>query len=303
MSSIDLKGKIERLKKERGAIILAHNYQVGEVQDIADFVGDSLALSKTAAKTDAKVIVFCGVHFMAETAAILSPDKKVIMPDLNAGCPMADMITLDKLRKLKEQYPQAVVVCYVNTTAEVKAESDICCTSANAAKVVGSIPADREIIFVPDKYLGGYISKKTGREMILYNGFCPTHLRIIGEDIKRLKAEHPDALVIVHPESSPEVAGLADLILGTEGICREVKLSNTREFIIGTETGIIHRLKKENPDKIFYPASEKAVCANMKRNSLEKVLWALEDMENIVTVPDDIGKKAKMAIERMLEVS
>ncbi|MBI5756376.1 MAG: quinolinate synthase NadA [Nitrospirae bacterium] len=300
---MDLKGKIERLNKERGAIILAHNYQVGEVQDIADFVGDSLALSKTAAKTDAKVIVFCGVHFMAETAAILSPDKKVIMPDLNAGCPMADMITLDKLRKLKEQHPQAVVVCYVNTTAEVKAESDICCTSANAAKVVGSIPADRKIIFVPDKYLGGYISKKTGREMILYNGFCPTHLRIIGEDIKRLKAEHPDALVIVHPESSPEVAGLADLILGTEGICREVKLSNTRKFIIGTETGIIHRLKKENPDKIFYPASEKAVCVNMKRNSLEKVLWALEDMENIVIVPDDIGKRAKMAIEKMLEVS
>ena len=303
MSSIDLKGKIERLKKERGAIILAHNYQVGEVQDIADFVGDSLALSKTAAKTDAKVIVFCGVHFMAETAAILSPEKKVIMPDLNSGCPMADMITLDKLRRLKEQHRQAVVVCYVNTTAEVKAESAICCTSANAAKVVGSIPADREIIFVPDKYLGGYISKKTGREMILYNGFCPTHLRIIGEDIKRLKAEHPDALVIVHPESSPEVAGLADLILGTEGILREVKLSNTREFIIGTETGIIHRLKKENPDKIFYPASEKAICVNMKRNSLEKILWALEDMENIVIVPDDIAKRAKRAIERMMEVS
>lgn len=303
MSSMDLREKIERLKKERGAIILAHNYQAGEVQDIADFVGDSLALSKTAAKTDAKVIVFCGVHFMAETAAILSPEKKVIMPDLNAGCPMADMITLDKLRILKEQHPSAVVVCYVNTTAEVKAESDICCTSANAAKVVGSIPVDREIIFVPDKYLGGYISKKTGREMVLYNGFCPTHLRIIGEDIKRLKTEHPDAIVIVHPESSPEVAGLADLILGTEGICREVKLSNTREFIIGTETGIIHRLKKENPDKIFYPASEKAVCVNMKRNSLEKVLWALEDMENIVTVPDDIAKRAKMAIERMMEVS
>ncbi len=300
---MDLREKIERLKKERGAIILAHNYQAGEVQDIADFVGDSLALSKTAAKTDAKVIVFCGVHFMAETAAILSPEKKVIMPDLNAGCPMADMITLDKLRILKEQHPSAVVVCYVNTTAEVKAESDICCTSANAAKVVGSIPVDREIIFVPDKYLGGYISKKTGREMVLYNGFCPTHLRIIGEDIKRLKTEHPDAIVIVHPESSPEVAGLADLILGTEGICREVKLSNTREFIIGTETGIIHRLKKENPDKIFYPASEKAVCVNMKRNSLEKVLWALEDMENIVTVPDDIAKRAKMAIERMMEVS
>ncbi|HLF85837.1 MAG TPA: quinolinate synthase NadA [Nitrospiria bacterium] len=303
MSSIDLKGKIERLKKERGAIILAHNYQEGEIQDIADFVGDSLALSKTAAKTDAKVIVFCGVHFMAETAAILSPEKKVIMPDLNAGCPMADMITPDKLRMLKEQHRQAVVVCYVNTTAEVKAESDICCTSANAAKVVGSIPADREIIFVPDKYLGGYISKKTGREMILYNGFCPTHLRIIGEDIKRLKDEHPDAIVIVHPESSPEVAGLADLILGTEGICHEVGLSQAREFIIGTETGIIHRLKKENPDKIFYPVSEKAVCANMKRNSLEKVLWALEDMENIVTVPDDIAKKAKRAIERMMEVS
>lgn len=303
MSSIDLKGKIERLKKERGAIILAHNYQVGDVQDIADFVGDSLALSKTAAKTDAKVIVFCGVHFMAETAAILSPEKKVIMPDLNAGCPMADMITLDKLRMLKEQHSQAIVVCYVNTTAEVKAESDICCTSANAVKVVGSIPADREIIFVPDKYLGGYISKKTGREMILYNGFCPTHLRIIGEDIKRLKDEHPDAIVIVHPESSPEVAGLADLILGTEGICREVGLSRAKEFIIGTETGIIHRLKKENPGKIFYPASEKAVCANMKRNSLEKVLWALEDMENIVTVPDDIAKRAKRAIERMMEVS
>lgn len=303
MSNIDLRKKIERLKKERDAVILAHNYQVDDIQDIADFVGDSLGLSKVAAKTDAKVIVFCGVHFMAETAAILSPDKKVIMPDLAAGCPMADMITLDKLRKLKEQHPSAVIICYVNTTAEVKAESDICCTSANAGKVVGSISSDREIIFVPDKYLGGYIAKKTGREMILYNGFCPTHLRIIGEDIKKLKADYHDAVVIVHPESSPEVVDLADLVLGTEGICREVSLSGAKEFIIGTETGIIHRLKKENPNKIFYPASDKAVCANMKRNSLEKVLWALEDMENIVTVPDDIRKKAKMAIDRMMEVS
>lgn len=299
----DLRAKIERLKKERNAVILSHNYQVGDIQDIADFVGDSLGLSKTAAKTDAEVIVFCGVHFMAETAAILSPEKKVIMPDLNAGCPMADMIPLEELKKLKDQHPSAVVICYVNTTAEVKAESDICCTSANAAKIVGSIPSDREIIFIPDKYLGGYISKKTGREMILYNGFCPTHLRIIGEDIKKLKADHPDAVVIVHPESSPEVANLADLVLGTEGICREAMLSTAKEFIIGTETGIIHRLNKENPDKIFYPASEKALCANMKRNSLEKVLWALEDMENIVTVPDDIRKKAKMAIDRMMEVS
>lgn len=303
MTVNDLRVKIERLKKERNAVILSHNYQVGDIQDIADFVGDSLALSKTAAKTDAEVIVFCGVHFMAETAAILSPEKIVIMPDLNAGCPMADMITLDKLKRLKEMHPSAVVICYVNTTAEVKAESDICCTSANAAKIVGSIPSDREIIFIPDKYLGGYISKKTGREMILYNGFCPTHLRIIGEDIKKLKADHPDAVVIVHPESSPEVTNLADLVSGTEGICREAMLSTAKEFIIGTETGIIHRLNKENPDKTFYPASEKAVCANMKRNSLEKVLWALEDMENIVTVPDDIRKKAKMAIDRMMEVS
>ncbi len=239
---------------------------------------------------------------MAETAAILCPEKTVLMPDTEAGCPMADMIDAEKLSALKEKHPDAVVVCYVNTTAEVKAESDICCTSANAVKVVESIPKDREIIFVPDKYLGQYVSKRTGREFILWRGFCPTHVKILAEDIKQCKKEHPDAEVIVHPECTPEVIALADRVLGTTGICKAARESKAREFIIGTEIGILHRLRKENPDKIFYPPSDRAICPNMKKTTLEKVLWSLEDMREEIKVPDDVRARALKAVERMMEV-
>ena len=293
---------ITKLRGERKAVILAHNYQLGEVQDIADFVGDSLDLSRQAAKTNAEVIVFCGVHFMAETAKILSPEKIVLMPDLNAGCAMANMITLRQLVEMKKHHPRAVVVCYVNTTAEIKAESDYCCTSANALKVVQSIPRDKEILFIPDKYLGDYISKQTGRKMILWEGYCPTHRRIIAEDILKKKALYPKAEVLVHPECTPDVIAMADKVLSTTGICRYAKESSSEEFIIGTEIGILYRLKKENPQKSFYPASELAECSNMKLNNLEKILWSLEDMVYPIEVPLDTAQRAKIAIDRMIEI-
>ena len=294
--------KILKLKKERNAVILVHNYQRPEVQDIADFLGDSLGLSIEAAKTKAEVIVFCGVHFMAETAAIICPDKTVIMPEVNAGCPMADMITAEKLRNFKLQNPKAPVVCYVNTTAEVKAESDVCCTSANAAKVVSSL-SEEEIIFIPDKYLGINTQKKVPeKKLILYNGYCPTHLKILPEHIQKAKAEHPEALVVVHPECRPEVTSLADAVVSTGGMVKFVKESKASEFIIGTETGIIYRLQKENPEKKFYPATPLAVCPNMKMATLEKVLWSLEEMKTVISVPEEIRLKAKKAIDRMLEI-
>jgi len=291
-----------KLKKERKAIILAHNYQSPEVQDIADFSGDSLGLSQEAAKTEAQVILFCGVHFMAETAAILCPDKTVLMPDLNAGCPMANMITLRQLMELKKKHPQALVVTYVNSKAEIKAESDYCCTSSNAIKVVQSIPADKEIIFIPDKYLGSYVASQTKRELVLWQGYCPTHRRILPEDILKKKALYPKAEVLVHPECIPEVIAMADKVLSTTGICKYAKESNSEEFIIGTEIGILHKLKKENPEKRFYPASELADCPNMKLNSLEKILWSLQDLVYKVEVPEDIARKAKRSIDRMLEI-
>ncbi len=293
---------ILKLKDDRNAIILAHNYQIGEVQDIADFVGDSLGLSQQAAETDAEVIVFCGVHFMAETAKILSPDKAVLMPDLNAGCAMANMITPRQLKEMKTRYPDAVVVCYVNCTAEIKAGSDYCCTSANAVKVVKSIPPDKEILFVPDKYLGDYAAKQAGRKMILWEGYCPTHRRILAEDILKKKAQYPKAEVLVHPECTPDVIAMANKVLSTSGTCRYAKESNSEEFIIGTEIGILHRLKKENPGKKFYPASDLADCPNMKLNNLEKILWSLEDMMYPVEVPPDISRRAKRSIDRMLEI-
>lgn len=293
---------ILKLKKERKAIILAHNYQSPEVQDIADFSGDSLGLSQEAAKTEAEIIIFCGVHFMAETAAILCPDKTVLMPDLNAGCPMANMITLRQLRELKKKHPQALVVTYVNSKAEIKAESDYCCTSSNAIKVVQSIPADREIIFIPDKYLGSYVASQTKRELVLWQGYCPTHSRILPEDILKKKALYPKAEVLVHPECIPEVIAMADKVLSTTGICKYAKESNSEEFIIGTEIGILHKLKKENPEKRFYPASELADCPNMKLNNLEKILWSLQDLVYKVEVPEDIARKAKRSIDRMLEI-
>lgn len=293
--------RIRILRERRGAVILAHNYQLGEVQDIADFVGDSLELSQQAAGTDAGVIVFCGVHFMAETAAILSPDKVVLLPDVHAGCPMADMITAESLREKKKEHPHAVVVCYVNSSAEVKAESDICCTSANAVAVIESLDAE-EILFIPDQYLGHYVSTRTGKKMILWPGFCPTHARITADRVGVLKKEYPKAKLVVHPECRPEVIALADEVLSTGGMCRYAQRDDVREMIVGTEMGIIHRLRKENPGKRFIPVSEQAICPNMKSITLEKVLWSLEEMGPEVKVPEDIRLRAKDAVDKMLKI-
>ena len=298
----ELVRKIKELKKKRNAIILAHNYQLPEVQDIADFRGDSLELSRIAAKTEAEVIVFCVVYFMAETASILSPDKKVIMPDTSAGCPMANMMNVEDLRKLKQKHPQAVAVGYVNTSAEVKAELDYCCTSTNAVAVVNALKDKKEIIFIPDKYLADYVSKKSGRKLISWHGFCPTHVRILPEDVKREQRFHPKAKVMVHPECLSSVVAFADAVLSTSQMGKYAKESPAKEFIVGTESGLVYRLKQDNPDKEFYPASERAVCPNMKRTTQEKVLWALEELKDEVRVSDDIRKKARLAIERMLAI-
>jgi len=298
----ELVAKIKELKKKRNAIILAHNYQLPEVQDIADFRGDSLELSRMAAKTEAKVIVFCGVYFMAETASILSPDKLVIMPDASAGCPMANMMTADDLRKLKAGHPRAVTVGYVNTSAEVKAELDYCCTSSNAVAVINALKNEKEIIFVPDKYLADYVSKKSGRKLIIWHGFCPTHVKILPEDLKREKKFHPQAKVMVHPECLPSVVALADAVLSTSQMAKYAKENPAKEFIVGTEAGLVYRLKQDNPDKEFYLASERAVCPNMKRTTQEKVLWALEDLKEEVKVAENIRVKARLAIERMLKI-
>jgi len=292
---------ITALKVDKKAVILAHNYQLGEVQDIADYVGDSLELARTAAETDAEVIVFCGVHFMAETASILCPGKKVLLPNSNAGCPMADMITAEDLRQMKKEIPGATVVCYVNTTAEVKAESDICCTSANAVEVVESLPPG-EIIFVPDQYLGKYVESRTGRRMHLWPGFCPTHARITPGDIVDLRKDYPEAKVLVHPECRPEVIALADEALSTGGICRYARESEACEVIVGTEIGIIYRLKKENPTKVFIPISEQAICPDMKLITLEKIRDSLKTIAPEVSVSDEIRSKAKAAVDKMLEV-
>lgn len=295
--------KLARLKVERQAVILAHNYQIGEVQDVADFVGDSLGLSQQAAGTDAQVILFAGVHFMAETAKLLCPDKTVLVPDLNAGCPMADMVAPRELAERKKERPDAAVVCYVNSSAAIKAMSDICCTSANAVKVVASIPTEREVLFIPDQSLGHYVSEQLGRELILWPGYCPTHHRILAADIERLEQEHPDAKVVVHPECTTDVIALSDAVASTSGILRYCRQSEAREFIIGTEIGLLHRLRKENPAKTFYPPSPLADCPNMKLNTLEKLVWSLEDLVYEVSVPADIAEKARLAIERMLDLS
>ena len=292
--------EILSLKRGRDAVILAHNYQLGEVQDIADFVGDSLELSQNAAKTEAKVIVFCGVRFMAETASILCPDKIVLLPDIHAGCPMADMITAERLRERKRELPDATVVCYINSSAEVKAESDVCCTSANAVKVIESLDSE-EILFVPDQYLGHYISTKTDKRMSLWPGFCLTHIRIQPQDIIGLKKEHTQAKVVVHPECRPEVIALADEVLSTGGMCRFAQKTEAEEIIVGTEIGIIHRLRKENPGKKFIPASEQAICPRMKLITLESVLWSLQEMTTRVKVPEEIRLRAKAAVDKMLK--
>jgi quinolinate synthase len=293
---------ILELKRERNAVILAHNYQVDEVQDIADFVGDSLGLSRQAAQTDAGVIVFCGVHFMAETAAMLSPQKTVLLPDIHAGCPMADMVTVDKLRELKAKHPGVPVVTYINSSAEVKAESDYCCTSANAIEVVSAVPSET-IIFTPDQHLGSFVEHHTSKNVILWSGFCPTHRKITADDIIKQKSVHADAKVVAHPECRDEVVALADHVASTTGILQYCHESSATAFIIGTENGVLYKLRRDNPGKQFYPASERAVCPNMKKITLEKVLWALEDMNDVVTVPDEIARQARHAIDRMLAIT
>jgi quinolinate synthase len=296
-----LKEKIDQLKGELRAVIIAHNYQRPEVQDIADFVGDSLELSRRCAEVDAQTIVFCGVRFMAETAAILNPDRTVLLSEGSAGCPLADMINIDELREWKQRYPQASVVCYINSSAEIKAESDICCTSANGVKVVDSVPGN-DIIFVPDQNLGHYISTQTKKNIILYPGFCYVHHRIKPEQVKLAKQLHPEAQVIVHPECRPEVIDLADAALSTSQMLRYAKASSHNSFIIGTEEGLLHRLRLENPDKSFYLISNKQICTDMKKTTLETVIQTMELRQNIVTVPEAIRLKAKQAVDRMLAI-
>jgi len=294
--------KISNLKNSRRAVILAHNYQPGEIQDLADFTGDSLGLSIKASQTDAKVIVFCGVQFMAETAAILSPGKTVLLPDKFAGCPLADMITAAELRQLKQKHPDALVVCYVNSSAEVKAQSDYCCTSANAVELVNSLPEDRPIIFVPDRHLGQFVVEKTGRDLMLWPGYCHVHVLIMEEDIKNKKARYPDAIVMAHPECTEPVKDLADQILSTGQMLKFAKASTAKRFIVATEIGIIHALKKQNPQAEFIPASDRAVCPNMKKITLDKIITSLEDMQYEVTVPEKVRTKAKKSLERMVEI-
>jgi quinolinate synthase len=294
--------KIARLKHENNAVILAHNYQPGEIQDLADFTGDSLGLSVRAAETDAEVIVFCGVRFMAETAAILSPEKTVLLPDKSAGCPMADMITAEQLRRLKQEHPNALVVCYVNSSAEVKAESDYCCTSANAVEIVNSLPQDGCIIFVPDQHLGRFVAERTGRDLVLWPGYCTTHVLITEDDIRMARAKYPDAIVMAHPECTEPVKELADELLSTGQMLKFAAKSTVQRFIVATEIGIIHALKKQNPEAEFYPASTRAVCPNMKKITLDKVIASLEDKRYEITVPEHIRTRAKKSLDRMVEI-
>ncbi len=297
----ELKNKIRALLKDRNAILLAHNYMRDEVQEIADITGDSLALSMEAAKTSADVIVFCGVHFMAESASILSPEKTVLLPRLDAGCPMADMVTVEGLLEMKAKHPGVPVVTYINSTAAVKAHTDICCTSGNAMRVIESVTED-EIIFVPDRNLGRYAAKFSKKKFHFWDGFCPTHERLRAEEVQKLKAEHPDALFICHPECHPDVTALADHACSTSGMYNYVKNSTAKKFIIGTEAGILYRLRKENPDKEFILASPALICPNMKLISLEDILTSLETMSPVVKVQEDIRIPAKRALDRMLAV-
>ncbi|NIO15442.1 MAG: quinolinate synthase NadA [Deltaproteobacteria bacterium] len=305
MKMEDLKEKVGRVREllhERNGLLLAHNYQRDEVQEIADVTGDSLGLSMEAARSDAEVIVFCGVHFMAESAAILSPDKKVILPRIEAGCPMADMVTGDDLREFRESNREHVVVTYVNSTAEVKAYTDICCTSANAISVVRHIPEDRKIFMVPDKNLALYVEKKSGRKLEWWDGYCPTHDRLTAEEVRKMKEAHPDAFVVVHPECRPDVVEMADHVCSTSGMYTYCRESAAKKFIIGTEMGILYRLRKENPDKEFYLASEVLICPNMKLTTIDDIIECLEGMKNIITVPEEIRVPAKKALDAMLGV-
>jgi quinolinate synthase len=293
--------RIEQLKKERNAVIIAHNYQIGEVQDVADFVGDSLQLSQEAAKLEADVIVFCGVHFMAETAAILSPDKTILIPDIEAGCPMADMITASELRAWKKQYPGRKVICYVNTSAEVKAECDICCTSSNALQVVETVEGD-EILFAPDKNLAAYVARFTDKKIIPWDGYCYVHNNIRLRHVREKKEQLPEAEVWVHPECRPEVIDIADKVLSTGKMVKEARITTKADILIGTEAGIIYRMEKENPEKNFHPVKDLAHCSNMKKIDLSKVLASLEDMKYKVEVPVEIRLRAKGSIEKMVKL-
>jgi quinolinate synthase len=299
---MDIIEEIARLKAERGAVILAHNYQLGEVQDIADYTGDSLGLSVEASRTDARVIVFCGVWFMAETAKILCPDKIVLIPDAGAGCPMADMIDVPTLRELKRLHPRAKAMCYVNSSAAVKAECDICCTSSNAARIAKqAFSPDEEVIFVPDRNLAAFAAREAGRGFIVHDGFCPTHDRIQPEHVRRARLEHPDAEILVHPECRLEVIDQADLALSTGQMSSHVAASTRREFVIGTEEGMLHRLAKDNPGKVFYPLLQGAmICPNMKKTTLRKIYEGLRDMRHQVEVEKAIADRARAAITAML---
>jgi len=302
-SNKNLVKEILSWKKKREAVILAHVYQPGEIQDIADFTGDSLFLSQQAAKTKAKVIVFCGVQFMAETASILSPEKIVLLPEIKAGCPLADMAPAEKVKSKIKELPKAVVISYVNSSAVVKSLSDYCCTSANAVQIARSIPTEKEILFFPDMNLADFTAKKSKRKIIPWPGFCPTHYLLTRDDIIKAKELHPQALLLVHPECRPEVCNLADYIGSTRGIIEFASNNPAKEYIIGTEMGIFHPLKKNNPDKDFFPASENMICQNMKLITLEKVLHSLKKLEPQVIVPEDIRKKSLKALNRMIEIS
>jgi quinolinate synthase len=291
---------INSRKKELDAVIIAHYYQQAEIQDIADFVGDSLQLARQAAESKAKVIVCCGVRFMAESAKILSPDKMVIFPEPEAGCPMADMVRAEDIRKMKEQHPNAVVVTYVNTSAEVKAVSDICCTSSNAVKVINSIPEGTEIIFAPDKNLGAWLMAQTGRDMILWDGYCPVHDQLNAAELKEIMQMYPDAKVAVHPECRPEVAELADAVRSTAGLLQYVRDTEAKEFIIGTEEGFLHTLKTNCPDKIIHLARNNFICQDMKQINLDKLALSLEKLETQITLPADILTEARRALESMI---
>jgi quinolinate synthase len=312
VEQLEIAQEIKRLKAEKNAVILAHNYQLPEVQDIADFIGDSLGLSQAAAKTDADIIVFCGVHFMAETASIICPEKRVLLPDLEAGCSLAATINAEQLRQWKSEHPNAVVVAYVNTTAEVKAESDYCCTSTNALKVIQAIPPDREILFLPDMFLGAYLQKVTGRKMHIWPGECHVHAGIRPRDIETMRAAHPEADMLVHPEcgcssscmyyqATGALKGEVH-ILSTEGMVKHAQKSPAREFVVATEVGILHRLRKKAPGKKFYPVNERAICEYMKKITLEKVLRSLQDEVYEIRVPEPTASRARRAIERMLAI-
>jgi len=293
---------LAELKKKRNAVILAHTYQLPEIQDVADFVGDSLELSLKVSETNADVVVFCGVKFMAETAKLISPKKTVLMPEPSAGCPMADMITADELRTVKKKYPDHAVVCYVNSTAEVKAESDICCTSSNAIKVVESIPRDKGVIFVPDINLGTYVKNKLQRDnMVLWPGYCNVHFFVTAEEVIRLKNDHKDAVVFAHPECKTEVLNLADHILSTSGMVKKVAEINKKDFIVITEQGILHPLKKKYPDRNFY-ALDRMLCPNMKKTTIDMIPESLERMQYKIELSDEIIKKARIAVDKMLKL-